>query len=181
MVQVSFPQEADQPDAVLFGFQSGFGRSGIANGLGFSVDFTVPDLEVQPGKALIDRGDGTTKHPDIQPPITVSDTLIAVEINTQTVSLASNDLNHIFLDANVGTDDAAQVVTNTTGSRPTTASVKIGEVDTATTEISEGWNRLTDSAGLSFPDQEAADKQSSLLREGTVVYVRDTDTHFFVT
>lgn len=181
MTDITFPQPGDQPDAALFAAMNGIGRSGVASGLGFSVDFTVPDVEVQPGKAIIDRGDMTTQHPDIQPSESISDAIAAVEIDAKAKSLTANALNHIFLDANTGTDDAPQIVINTTGSRPTTASVKIGEIDTNTNEISEGWNRLTDSGGLSFPDFEAADKQSAFLQEGTVVYDRADDTHFFVT
>jgi hypothetical protein len=181
MTDITFPQPGDQPDAALFAAMNGIGRSGIASGLSFSVDFTVPDVDIQPGKAIIDRGDMTTQHPDIQPSETISDAIAAVEIDAQTRSLTANDLNHVFLDGNVGTDDAGQIIVNTTGTRPSTASVKIGEIDTANTEISEGWNRLTDSGGLSFPDTDAADKQSSFLREGTILYARATDTHFFVT
>jgi hypothetical protein len=181
MTDITFPQAGDQPDAVLFGAMNGIGRSGIASGLGFQVDFTVPDVQVQPGKAIIDRGDGTTQHPDIQPSETISDVSVAVEIDAKTKSLTANDLNHVFLDANTGTDDAGEIVVNTTGARPTTASVKIGEIDTGANTISEGWNRIADDATLTFPDQDAADKQSAFLQEGTVVYERDTNTHFFVT
>jgi hypothetical protein len=181
MTDLSFPQAGDLPDASFFGFAHGRDHSGIINGLGFTVNFGVPEVTVATGKALIDRGSATTAHPDINPPETVSDSAIVVEIDPQTVSLSGGSLNHIFLDANVSNDDSATVVANTTGTRPTTASVKIGEIDTSSNDVSEGWNRFADDMTLTFPDQDAANKQSSFLQEGTIVYERSTDTHFFVT
>jgi hypothetical protein len=180
MTQLTFPQAGDLPDAAYFA-ASGIGRSGIINGLTFSADFSVPEVTVASGKAVIDRGDMETAHPNISPQETVSDAFAAVEIDPQTLNLDSAALNHIFLDANVANDDSGSVIANTTGNRPTTASLKIGEVDTSSNSTSEGWNRIADDATLTFPDQDAADKQSAFLQEGTIVYERDTNTHFFVT
>jgi hypothetical protein len=121
-----------------------------------------------------------TAHPNITPQETVSDALAVVEINAQTVGLAAGGVNHIFLDANVANDDSGTVVANTTNAKPTQASVKIGEVNTSQDTVAEGWNRITDSGVLTFPDESAADEQSVKLQEGTIVYARDSNTHFFV-
>jgi len=180
VVQLTFPQPGDLPDAAYFAFVSGRGRSGIISGLAFAADFTVPEVTVDPGKAVIDRGDMTTSHPNINPAETVSDAVAVVEIESQTVALASGSLNHIFLDAGVSNDDSGAVVTNTTGSKPTTASLKIGEVDTSLNSVSEGWNRIADDGTLTYPDSDAASDASSRLQEGTIVYERASDTHFFV-
>jgi len=180
MVELTFPQPGDLPDAAYFAFATGRARSGIINGLTFSADFTVPEVTVDPGKAVINRGDMTTAHPIIDPPETVSDAVAVVEIESQTVALASGTLNHIFLDANIANDDSGAVVTNTTGSKPTTASLKIGEIDTSADTTSEGWNRIADDGTLTYPDSTAATDASSRLQEGTIVYERASDTHFFV-
>jgi len=96
------------------------------------------------------------------------------------VTLASGTLNHIFLDANVANDDSGDIVTNTTGAKPTVESLKIGEVDTSSNSLSEGWNRIADDGTLTFPDSDAAADASSRLQEGTIVYERAGNTHFFV-
>jgi len=180
MVELTFPQPGDLPDAAYFAFATGRARSGIINGLTFAADFTVPEVTVDPGKAVIDRGDMTTVHPNINPAETVSDAVAVVEIESQTVALASGTLNHIFLDANVSNDDSGTVVANTTGAKPTTASLKIGEIDTSANSVSEGWNRIADDGTLTYPDSTAATDASSRLQEGTIVYERANDTHFFV-
>jgi hypothetical protein len=180
MVELTFPQPGDLPDAAYFAFATGRARSGIINGLTFAADFTVPEVTVDPGKAVIDRGDMTTVHPNINPAETVSDAVAVVEIESQTVALASGTLSHIFLDANVANDDSGTVVANTTGAKPTPASLKIGEIDTSNDTTSEGWNRIADDGTLTFPDSGAATDASSRLQEGTIVYERASDTHFFV-
>jgi len=180
MVELTFPQPGDLPDAAYFAFATGRARSGIINGLTFAADFTVPEVTVDPGKAVIDRGDMTTVHPNINPAETVSDAVAVVEIESQTVALASGTLSHIFLDANVSNDDSGTVVANTTGAKPTTASLKIGEIDTSANSVSEGWNRIADDGTLTYPDSTAATDASSRLQEGTIVYERANDTHFFV-
>jgi len=180
VVQLTFPQPGDLPDAAYFAFVSGRGRSGIISGLTFSADFTIPEVTIAPGKAIINRGDMTTAHPNIDPAETVSDAVAVVEIESQTVALASGTLNHIFLDAGIANDDSGGVIANTTGTKPTTESLKIGEVDTSANSVSEGWNRIADDGMLTFPDSDAASDASSRLQEGTIVYERANDTHFFV-
>jgi len=180
MVELTFPQPGDLPDAAYFAFATGRARSGIISGLTFATDFSAPEVTVDPGKAVIDRGDMTTVHPNISPAETVSDAVAVVEIESQTVALASGTLNHIFLDATVANDDSGTVVANTTGSKPTIASLKIGEIDTSANSVSEGWNRIADDGTLTFPDSGAATDASSRLQEGTIVYERANDTHFFV-
>lgn len=180
MVRLTFPQPGDLPDAAFFAFANGRARSGIISGLTFAADFSTPEVAVDPGKAIINRGDMTTTHPNIDPAETVSDAVAVVEIESQTVTLASGSLNHILLDAGVGNDDSGTVVSNTTGSKPTTASLKIGEVDAGNNTVSDQWNLIADDGTLTYPDTDAATDASGRLREGTIVYERATNTHFFV-
>jgi hypothetical protein len=182
VVQLTFPQPGDLPDAAYFAFVSGRGRSGIISGLTFTPDFTVPEVTVDPGKAVIDRGDMTTVHPNISPAETVSDAVAVVEIESQTVTLASGSVNHIFLDANVTNDDSGTVVASTTGTKPTTASLKIGEVDTNTDTATEGWNLISESGTLTYPDEQAIDSEDAQnrLSPGTLVFDRNASELFVI-
>lgn len=174
MVQLTFPQAGDLPDAAYFAFAAGRGRSGVISGLTLTADFAVPEVTVAPGKAAIDRGDMSTSHPNINPSETVSDAAAIVETESQTVSLTSGTLNHIFLDANVGNDDSPTVIANTTGSPPTTASVKIGEVDANANTVSGQWNLITEDGTLSYPDADAANSEVQSLPTGVSVINRGT-------
>jgi hypothetical protein len=129
---------------------------------------------------VIDRGSVDTSDPSISPVETISDATVIVEIDSQTVNLDSGALNHIFLEARPDVDDSGTVVPDTNSTRPP-AALKIGEADTSANTVSEGWNRLTDSGTLTFPDEQAADDQSSFLEKGTFVFVRDTEESFVVT
>jgi|APHM01.1.fsa_nt_gi hypothetical protein len=180
MARLTFPQPGDLPDAAYFASLIGRRQSATVRGLGFSADFSVPELTVAAGKAIVNRGNMTTSHPNISPAETVTDANAIVEIDSQTVSLASSTTNHIFLDANVSNDDSAQVVANTLNSPPTTASFKIGEVDTSGNTVSEGWNRLAGSGILSFPDRPAANSYESNLDNGTVIFIRNFGELFYV-
>jgi hypothetical protein len=182
MTDISFPQTGDLPDFAHFATLRGTGTSGIINGLEFTADFSVPELTVAEGKALINRPQTQTSHPKISPPQTVTDAAIVVEMDQKTVSLTDSELNHIFIQANVTTDDAPQPKATITNSKPSPASIKIGEIDARTANsVSEGWNRLTES-GLTFPDERAAGSEAAQLRlrPGTVVLNRALDIQLFV-
>jgi hypothetical protein len=180
MSDLVFPQVGDLPDAAFFSSLIGRGTSGVISGLSFSADFTVPEVTVAAGKAIIATGTETTQHPNITPAKTVRDTAKIVDIDAQTVGLASGAVNSVLLDANTGADDAGAVITNTTGNRPP-ETVKIGEIDTTagSTAVSEGWNRIANGV-LTFPDRAAAEEQSDFLREGTIVFDRSENRHFNV-
>jgi hypothetical protein len=180
MSRISFPQSGDRPDAAFFQGLIGRGRSGIVSGLDFSVDFSIPEVTVSSGAAVIDRGSVDTSDPSISPVETISDAAIIVQIDSQTVNLDSGALNHIFLEARPDIDDSGTVTPDTNSARPP-AALKIGEVDTSANAVSEGWNRISDSGTLTFPDEQAADDQSSFLEKGTFVVARDSEESFFVT
>lgn len=158
-------------------------RNGVVDGLSIqSFSPTIPEVTVSGGKTvhIIDSqlaeatlDDGTTvseQRDQVQ---------LVAHVDAQTVGLADGAVNELYVRPRPDTDDSAAVVSSTSGS-PTTDAVKVGEVDTAADTLSEGWNRIVDSGGLSFPDETAADKQSASLQEGTIVYARASNTHFFV-
>lgn len=180
MSDLVFPQVGDLPDAAFFSAQIARNRSGIISGLTLSVDFTVPEVTVQSGVAVIATGAETTQHPNISPAETVTNTSKVVDLDAQTVGLTDTAVNSIFVDANTGSDDAPQIVVNTTDTEPADG-FKIGEIDTSADTVAEQWNLIADSGVLTFPSQSAADSESSRLRDGTIVFDRATDEHFFVT
>jgi hypothetical protein len=179
MSDIVFPQAGDAPDAALFAALAARGTSGIVSGLSLNVDFSISEVTVQPGVAVIATGPETTQHPNIQPAETVQATTKVVDLDSTTVGLTANAVNSVFVDANLNANDDPKVVTNTTASRPSSG-VKIGEVDAGSNTVSEGWNRIADDGTLTFPDEQSADDQSALLQEGTILYARDDDSHFFV-
>jgi hypothetical protein len=180
MADIVFPQAGDEPDAALFAALSARGVSGVVTGLSLSADFAVPEVTIQSGTAVIAAGSETTAHPNIDPAVTVQQTAKVVDLDDTTRSLADNAVNNIFIDANLSVNDDPSITTNTSATRPSSG-VKIGEVDTSANTVSEGWNRITDSGTLTFPDEQAADDQSALLEKGTFVFVRDSEESFVVT
>jgi hypothetical protein len=175
MADFSFPQTGDLPDFAHFATLRGTGRSAVINGLTFSVDFSVPEVTVGSGKALINRAQAQTTHPQISPAETVTDAAIVVEPDQKTVTLVGGQLNHIYLVANVNADDAPQIQANTAGNKPTVASLKIGEVDTASNISAAQFNKLEADGALSFPTAAAANDALSRLPDGVAVIDRGND------
>lgn len=183
MVELTAPQHGDQPDAAIFASMTGVPpTSQIISGLGLSADFSAGTATVAAGKAIVDRGDMTSAHPDISPQEVYRDAAAVVQLDSQVVSLSSNTTNHVFVDANVNNDDSPTAVVNTTNSLPTAASFKIGEVDTSADTVRERWRLVVDSGALSFPDEAAIRSEDSQgrLREGSVAYSRVDQEHFKV-
>jgi|AntDeeMetagen134_2_1112570.scaffolds.fasta_scaffold10813_3 hypothetical protein len=179
-----FPQHGDAPDAANFAALAGTqtASSHLASGLGFTVDYATPALDVDAGTAFIVAPSMETASPDIDPPETRQSAGVVVETDAK-IALALTDgaTNHVFLDANLGTDDAPEVVVNTTGDAPSEASLKLGEVDTANDAKSDQWYLAAEDGTLTFPDKAAADAASAALRVGTVVYDRAGNSHYYVT
>lgn len=185
MVDYTAPQHGDLPDAALWAFLQGTPpTSQIVAGLGYdAVDYTVSEVTVAGGKAVVDRGDMDTAHPKISPPETLTETASVVQIDSQTVALDDGVLNHIFLDANVANDDSGTIVANTSGDLPSTAAFKIGEVDTGAESASEQWRLVADDGTLTFPTEAAIDAEDAAgrLREGTDVYDRAENAKYVIT
>jgi hypothetical protein len=177
MSDLTFPQVGDLPDSAFFSSLVARGRSSIVSGLALTADFSVPDVTVQPGFAVIATGSETTQHPNITPSETLQETAKVVDLDAKTVGLSANAVNHLFIDANTGADDDPQIIVNTTNSRPADG-LKIGEVDTGSNTTTEQFNLLTDSGVLSFPTQAAADSEAGQgrLQDGTTVFDRTTDS-----
>lgn len=179
MTEITFPQHGDLPDAAFWAFLGGTpATSCIVSGLGLTPDYATPDVEVGGGKAIIDRGTMDTAHPNIDPPESLEDSVAVAQVDSQTVALDDGATNHLFLQANVASDDSPQVVANTTGDAPSDASVKIGEVDTANDTVSSQWRLVAADGTLTFPDEAAASAAAGELPNGTVVYTRSEEIHW---
>jgi len=158
-------------------------REGIVSGLGLSAfDTSVPEIDVAAGKtahtidsqtaeATTDNGTTITEQRD--------QVRLICHVDAQTVGLTDGAVNELFLTPQPDIDDSPTVVATTSGD-PTTDALKIGEVDTSNDTVSEGWNRIADDGTLTYPDSSAATEESARLQEGTIVYERASDTHFFV-
>jgi hypothetical protein len=172
MSDLTFPQVGDLPDSAFFSSLVARGRSGIVSGLTLNADFAVPEVTVQPGFAVIASGSETTQHPNISPAETVQETSKVVDLDAQTVALTDNAVNSIFVDVNTGVDDAPQVIVNTTGTSPTPASLKIGEVDTSSNTTAEQFNKIEEDGTRSFPTSAAASDALAGLPSGVSVIDR---------
>lgn len=182
MTDLVFPQPGDLPDAAYFAFQSGRGVSGIVSGLILFPDYTEPAVTVGGGKAVVNRGSMTTDHPNITPVETVRDAVAVAEIDETTVDLDINAVNHLFFDAAVDTDDSPAIIVKATDDKPTTASFKIGEVDTQSNTAREQWNLISDSGTLTYPDEQAIDSEDgqNRLSSGTLVFDRTASRLFVI-
>ena len=174
-----FYQHGDEPDAA--NFSQAFGIATLTNylvsGFEFDVDLEELTLDVDGGVAAIAREEMETESPVIDPPETRSHVAHPVEAEAVTgIELEEDELHHVYLDANVGTDSSPKIEAVTSEEPPSDESVKIGEVDTAETDeaaaVSEQWFLVTFDGTLTFPDRDAADAAAEDLRDGTLVFER---------
>lgn len=183
----TFYQHGDIRDAANFAAAFGMSvrTSYILAGLEFTVDLDTLELEVDEGAAAVWRGEFETEDPRIDPVETRMNTAHPVEIETREgIALEDDDVNHVFLDANIETSDTPTIDVNTTGNPPTDESFKIGEIDTSeSTEvdaISDQWRLVADDGTLTFPDPDALDEVAAELRPGTILFDRETSEHYEV-
>lgn len=182
MTDHTYPQHGDIPDAANLAqlLRAGAQTSAIVSGLGFTVDYIVPELTVDAGVAVVARPQMSTADPRIDPDETRTNAAIVVELDATTIALDAGATNHVFLDANVGTDSTPIVDANTTNDAPSDESFKIGEVDADVDESSERWRYVAADGTLTFPDESALDDTAANLRHGTVLFDRETNTHYRV-
>lgn len=187
MVDNVFYQHGDEPDAA--NFAQAYGLATLANyivdGFEFTIDLSIPSLDVNSGQAVIQRGSMMTASPNIDPPETRKRVAHPISVDARTgISLQDNDLNHVYLDANIGSSDSPKIETNTTGIEPTSESIKIGEVDTTEDvpeqAISEQWNLVIPDGTFTYPNEGAADEGAEKLPAGTIVFERDNKTRYQV-
>lgn len=149
MVDHSYPQHGDEPDAANFAAM--MGHSNLApyiTNLTITVDATVPEFNTTEAKAFSFINTFDTASPDISPTETRRESIVEHELDAKTgIALTDQDTNYVYLQPNVGTDDSPQYVVNTTGSAPDSDSFKVAEISPDSTvpgSSQEQFNRYPD-------------------------------------
>ncbi|MDS0284685.1 hypothetical protein [Haloarcula onubensis] len=130
MVDHTFPQNDDPNDAENFGEWGG--RQNISDYVEYGLNFQNVDY----GNLVFDVTEGKcyTLAPDAAA-ATTGELRHRIDYGIHLdarggKTLTDNAVNYVFVKPNVATDDAPEIVVNTTGTPPTDASLKIGELDT---------------------------------------------------
>lgn len=121
-----FPQNGDTDSGNNFSLWTS--RKNISDyahsGMHINADFSTNTLAVTEGYAFITYND--------------EDKVLKADANELTgYGFSDGVTNHVFLHSDFATDDNLTVVVNTTGSAPSGASLKIGEVDAAADTVTE--------------------------------------------
>lgn len=183
-----FFQHGDEPDAANFAQAMGMAtKCGYTlSGFGFAVNMSELRLAVDSGVAVVPRREKMeTASPNIDPPEERSRAAHPVEMRTKTgMPLVDNELNYVYLDANIGTDSSPKVVVNQTPELPTTAALPIGAVDMRESDAesakSESWFRVTRDGTLTFPNSVAITRAEPFFSPGTQLYALNSDRQFRV-
>lgn len=136
MAEQVFPQNGDFNDAENFAHL--FGQDNLLDyvekGMGLTLNAGGPTLDIAAGKAYIQDDSAT----GAQSGLTLDEVGFVVEKDAVSgLSLTDSTTNYVWLNANVGSDNAAAYEITTTDSAPQTDSLKIGEVDTNTDTTTE--------------------------------------------
>jgi len=180
---IVFPQHGDEPDAANFAQMLGVSQRhhALVHGFELSPNFGDESVDIASGVAVVVRGEYDTSSPNIDPGETRTQTSHLIEKDGSSgVSLTADEVNHVFLDANVGFTSSPQYSINTDNDPPSDESIKLGEVDTEAESVSSQWSLLSVDGTLTFPDEDAANEIAEQLPDGTAVYVRSDDTYFRV-
>jgi len=107
----------------------------VASGLIITYNDIVPSFDVSSGKAVVTSSSAI----GAQDSETYDDGVAFVaEVDSRfELSLTDNDVNHVYLDVNLSSDDDITITTNTTGTAPSEPSLKIAEIDTSSDTVTE--------------------------------------------
>lgn len=123
-----FPQNGDSDSGTNFSLWTS--RKNISNyvheGFNLNPDYANNTLEVTGGYAFI-------THNNEDKVLQANDG----ESNLVGISLQDNAVNHVFLNSDFSTNNHVDIVTNTDGTTPSNAYLKIGEVDTGANTANE--------------------------------------------
>ena len=171
--------DGDNADAANFGALADHPnlRDYKVSGLEVTPDYGVPDFDLSDGKAFISDTAATAKTSGENRDQGV---LYEVEVSARSgISLADNDVNYVYLDVDLSTDDNVSIVVNQSDSSPSNTSLKIAEVDTSNdtkTEINQNPESVLEFLILTTSLQNATYQTLSdvpSLNEGEQVYVFD--------
>ena len=106
----------------------------VVQGLNFTLNAATPSLDISKGKAVVTdnaaQGNQSTETRD--------GVAFVAEMDARTgIGLTDGDVNHVFLQVDLSSDDTINIIVNTTGSSPSEPFVKLGTVDTSGDTVSE--------------------------------------------
>lgn len=128
-----FPQHGDEPDAANWAQAHGKKNNVdyVEAGLKITVDWTVPSFDISAGKAIISADSMETAHPDIDPSETRESVAFVVQLDARAgIGLITNGNQHIYLDANLDTNDSPKIVVQRSQTPPSSASLHIARINT---------------------------------------------------
>ena len=151
MTDFTWPQSGDWADAANFAFADRKENvvDYVEEGLNFTVDYATPAVDISAGKAIVSESSADSSNTGE----TRNNVAYAVWLDARSgVGLTDAAVNHIWMDAQVGSDDSPRIVVNTDNTQPTSHSIKIGEIDTSndtSTELNRAPTGRFQSIGLS--------------------------------
>jgi hypothetical protein len=128
-----FPQHGDEPDAANWAqaHEKKNNVDYVETGLKITVDWTVPSFDISAGKAIISADSMETAHPDIDPSETTDSVAFVVQLDARAgIDLITNENQHIYLDANLDTNDSPKIVVQRSQTPPSSASLHIARINT---------------------------------------------------
>jgi len=155
----TYPQDGDDNNAEAFAQMLGHEIlvDYVRRGLDFTPDYATPELSVSDGLAVVSKSQGTLATTGE----TVYDVGYDVQLSAQTVSLATDAVNYIYVDPQLNTDDSGQIVAETDTAQAPANGLRIGTVDTAN-DTSNETNRLISArslelvSGIQFDDSTSS-------------------------
>lgn len=160
--QHTFPQSGDEDDAENFAQMIGHANlvDFVIDGMTFTVDYGVPDVTIATGVCSIGQDSDTAASTSE----TRLKTGTIVQLPQATKSLTDSDVNFIYVEPNLGTDDNATFQVYTNEANASSNALKLGEIDT-TNDTSTLFNREpSGSFASTFLVEDASDASTTLIQ-----------------
>lgn len=178
----------DWVDAAIVGqMVYGFDEDDVViDGLNFTADFGVPDLDISAGSAKIAvSGESTVDHSNQTPAIsskTLNTSTLVCDLDARTgLSLTDNATNHVFIDVDRTSQDSASITINTTNSAPSEPQMKLGQVDTSGNTSRETNRGPVDTGSIDFSNSPLTITHSIGTKNfSSAQFYDDTDTPIVV-
>ena len=181
MTDFTWPQSGDWADAANFAFADRKENvvDYVEEGLNFTVDYVTPAVDISAGKAIVSDPSADSSNTGE----TRNNVAYAVWLNARSgVGLTDAAVNHIWMDAQVGSDDSPRIVVNTDNTQPTSHSIKIGEIDTSndtSTELNRAPTGRFQSIGLSQGSNDEFEFDYDLSADELVLRDTENDVELF--
>lgn len=150
--------DGDFNDAANFGSlaQATGLKDYVVQGLNFTLNAGTPSLDISEGKAVVTANSVTAN----QSGETRDGIAFVADMDARTgIGLTDGDVNHVFLQVDLSTDDTINIIVNTTNSAPAQPYVKLGTVDTTNDTTTE----LNRDIPISLGELESLDAGSRII------------------